>query len=507
MDIIAFNTKYKLLRRIGSGGFGDVFLARNLADNIFCAVKIVKITGGISRELGALKKYKAIAEKLQGTNIVGIGDIAGADDKLCYSMPLADGVDMSISPEDESWRPKSLQTVIDERRNADKWFSRDEIAELFLPIITAADALGKAGMLHRDIKPQNILFFCGKPVLGDIGLLTEDRLSVSSAGTPYYSAPSWYSAKHGNPDMWGLAATFFTLLTGNSPDLVGRAAYLYPPQGKDGMSTIDILAWDGFIAVVNRAMEESVKERYLHLSDMSRDIQAIAASPTDFYASKASKEKKERPNHKRNIILLDKRFMFVFGVIASLLVACGLFFFSGDNTMKLSKKSYEEMLDIFFPETVPESEVFSKFNTAKKKMLKARFGDEADALGQLAQFTGSPHFAELAYKILEGYEKAQDEKNLAFAAKMFSMAIEMNKPEWVTSPSRVSFKGVDKLIALYSRIGDNETVNSIMKMLMDAKGQLEIDKNSVQDEGRLNMVIENEKILNSVLKGKSNLMK
>lgn len=77
-------------------------MARNLADDVFCAVKIVKITGGISRELDALKKYKAIAENLQGANIVGVGDIAGSDDKLCYSMPLADGVDMSISPEDAS---------------------------------------------------------------------------------------------------------------------------------------------------------------------------------------------------------------------------------------------------------------------------------------------------------------------------------------------------------------------------------------------------------------------
>ena len=46
-----------------------------------------------------------------------------------------------------------------------------------------------------------------------------------------------------------------------------------------------------------------------------------------------------------------------------------------------------------------------------------------------------------------------------------------------------------------------------MKNLMDAKGQLEIDKNSVQNADRLNMVIENEKILNSVLKDKGNLRK
>lgn len=46
-----------------------------------------------------------------------------------------------------------------------------------------------------------------------------------------------------------------------------------------------------------------------------------------------------------------------------------------------------------------------------------------------------------------------------------------------------------------------------MKKLMDAKGQLEIDKNYVQNADRLNMVIENEKILNSVLKDKGNLRK
>ncbi len=278
MELSEFKDKYKMLCMIGSGGFGEVWLAK-MRDGAYCAVKSVSKSGGATRELEALKKYVKFCGKAASENIIKIGDVCDGGDCLYYAMPLADGLDSSISPEDERWVPDTLQARIDARKSADEWFSRAEILAFISPVISAAQAISAAGLLHRDIKPQNILFVGGKIVLADIGLASEDRLSASSAGTPYYSAPSWYSARRGNPDMWGVAATFYTLITGNLPDLIGRAAYMYPPQGKDSMSTADIIAWDCFMEIVNRATAESPSERYLRFADIAADIKAVVENP------------------------------------------------------------------------------------------------------------------------------------------------------------------------------------------------------------------------------------
>ena len=183
MELSEFKDKYKMLCMIGSGGFGEVWLAK-MRDGAYCAVKSVSKSGGATRELEALKKYVKFCGKAASENIIKIGDVCDGGDCLYYAMPLADGLDSSISPEDERWVPDTLQARIDARKSADEWFSRAEILAFISPVISAAQAISAAGLLHRDIKPQNILFVGGKIVLADIGLASEDRLSASSAGTP-----------------------------------------------------------------------------------------------------------------------------------------------------------------------------------------------------------------------------------------------------------------------------------------------------------------------------------
>ena len=79
----------------------------------------------------------------------------------------------------------------------------------------------------------------------------------------------------GNPDLWGLATTLYSLVTGNAPDKLGRAAFLWPPQGE---SAVDAAAWSQFHRIILRATHEQASERYLRLEAFAA---AISETPVD----------------------------------------------------------------------------------------------------------------------------------------------------------------------------------------------------------------------------------
>jgi serine/threonine protein kinase len=129
------------------------------------------------------------------------------------------------------------------------------------------------------VKPENILFFGGSPCLGDISLLGEDATVITRRGTPGYATPTWYQGGH--PDMYAVAATLYTLLTGNPPDRMGKSSFLWPPQGEASLPESERKEWKRLHAMIRRATEEKVGERYLDFRVMAAAIAATgaAASP------------------------------------------------------------------------------------------------------------------------------------------------------------------------------------------------------------------------------------
>lgn len=523
MDASFLNGKYKVIKTIGAGGFGEVYLAES-PDGAFVALKKIVSPKGVERELEAVRKYAKISAKLSDANVVKISDISVSDGALFYVMPLSDGIG-GLSPLDENWRPDTLQARIDARRRGDKWFSRAEVVDLFLPVVHAADALGKAGMLHRDIKPQNILFFGGKPFLADVGLLTEDRLSASSAGTPYYSAPTWYSSSRGNPDMWGIAATFFTLLTGNLPDLIGRSAYLMPPQGKDTMSTLDIIAWDGFMAVINRATDEEITERYLRLSDIARDISDIADNPSCWVSESLAAAKSEPParseSPKKHLLLPLS--VGAVGVMLLAVVAFAVIIFnkSGqvqleppatetlqtkteqpspaqakpaqaaqsapdnsapaqatasvpaqsavsapvptpDNSVVLAARLAFKSLNKIFDGTNPEADVASEFDSALLNMTKAEFGNVADANYQIGQSLWRDDTKPFVgfVKIARAYRKRGLDANARRLADIFVSACASGRPVLALNKDYAL-----ELAEYFETLGDKEAMNALKNVV------------------------------------------
>jgi serine/threonine protein kinase len=200
------------------------------------------------------------------------------EDALIYVMPLSDGFD-GLSPHDSEWEPVTLSGLIAHHRSHDSWFSLDEVKKIIDGVIQGAGLIGEAGLQHRDIKPENVIFIEGEPALGDFGLATEDMTQVSMRGTPHHAAPSWYLESGGNSDQWGVAILFYQLLTGNSPDKMGRPKYLKPAEGMVLNGEGEKSEWNRIQSLVNRATSEVAGERFQGFEAFRKGLLSEVARP------------------------------------------------------------------------------------------------------------------------------------------------------------------------------------------------------------------------------------
>jgi serine/threonine protein kinase len=266
---------YRLIRFLGRGGFGEVWLCQSESMGDYRALKFIPTSNSdrLEKEYEALLHYRKAAARLRSPHLVPIEHVNRNEAGLYYVMPLADGGSAAI-PTDPAWQPVSLTTLIHARAEMMAWFSSQEIIALIRPVLDALQTLSDAGLVHRDVKPENILFFNGQPCLGDISLLGADASEITRRGTPGYATPSWYIGGH--PDMYGAAATLYTLLTGNSPDKMGRSAFFWPPQGEKSLTPSEIAEWKRLHGIIRRATDEKVAERFVDFDAMVNSVAGVS---------------------------------------------------------------------------------------------------------------------------------------------------------------------------------------------------------------------------------------
>jgi TolB-like protein/Flp pilus assembly protein TadD len=208
---------YELLEEVGRGGQGVVFRARQKSLNRTVALKIISLGQWASKP--HLKRFRLEAEaaaRLEHPGIVPIHEVGERDGQCYFSMKFVEG-----GPLDEVLKGEPM--------------SSRRAAELFVKIARTVQFAHERGILHRDIKPGNILLDAkGEPHLTDFGLarLVESESSVTQTldvlGTPSYMAPEQAvgnnAAVSSATDVYGLGAVFYQLLTGQPP-FAGGATY------------------------------------------------------------------------------------------------------------------------------------------------------------------------------------------------------------------------------------------------------------------------------------------
>lgn len=198
----------RLLKECGSGAFGTVFLAENLTTRRKCALKILPKRGRQwRRELAALIAYQ---EKGRHENLLRLYHVDQTGDCIFYTMDAAD----SAGTEDD-YVPDTLGSRLKRRGR----LSPEELRPVLDELLDGLESLHGSGLLHRDIKPDNIFFVNGRAVLGDIGLVTEAD-GASFAGTRGFISPAVWKgerAYEARDDLYALGMTVYCALTGNAP--------------------------------------------------------------------------------------------------------------------------------------------------------------------------------------------------------------------------------------------------------------------------------------------------
>ena len=175
----ALADRYTLEREVGAGGMATVYLARDLKHERDVAIKVLKpelgAVLGVERFLAEIK----VTANLQHPNLLPLFDSGEANGLLFYVMPFVEG--------------ETLRARLDR----EKQLPVDEAVRLATAIAGALAYAHERGVIHRHLKPENILLQAGQPVIADFGI----ALAVSNAGgarvtqtglslgTPQYMSP------------------------------------------------------------------------------------------------------------------------------------------------------------------------------------------------------------------------------------------------------------------------------------------------------------------------------
>jgi serine/threonine-protein kinase len=266
---------FKLLKKLGEGGMGAVYLAEDAKTSRKAALKVLPKQFAANAEF--LKRFRREAEaasKLQHPNIVG-AYASGQDlGYHFYVMEYCDG--------------ESLDRLL-AREKTMPW---DRAADVVLQAARALQYAHAHHFIHRDIKPANIFLTKeGVAKLLDLGLskkiIEETGLSfqtVSGAilGTPHYISPEQAAGERtidGRADIYSLGATFYHLLTGEPPfpgttalEIIAKHVNAQLPNPQDVQENIP----DGVVHVIRKMMAKKPQDRYPDCGALLEDLEEIA---------------------------------------------------------------------------------------------------------------------------------------------------------------------------------------------------------------------------------------
>lgn len=263
---------YKIIGKIGAGAMAVVYKAKQLSLNRIVAIKVLPKRFSENPEyVQRFYKEGQAAGKLNHPNIVQAIDVGEAGGYHYFVMEYVEG-----------------RTVAEDIA-AGKVFSEQEALDIIIQVAHALEHAHAHGLIHRDVKPKNIMISNdGMVKLADMGLareVTDIKLAQTEAGkaygTPYYIAPEQIRGKidiDGRADIYGLGATAYNMLTGRVPFMADDSAEVMRKHLREQLVPPDHINTSlsaGVSEVIEIMMAKRREDRYQNVKELLIDLEAL----------------------------------------------------------------------------------------------------------------------------------------------------------------------------------------------------------------------------------------
>ena len=281
---------YRLEREIGRGGMATVFLAHDLKHDRPVALKVLH--ADLAKILGAERFQREIklAARLQHPHILSVHDSGESAGLLWFTMPFVEG---------ESLR---------DRLTREKQLPVDDALRIAREAADALDYAHRHGVVHRDVKPENILLTESHALVADFGIAralggTQDPLTSSGVaiGTPAYMSPEQASGTQevdARTDVYALGCVLYEMLageppyTGPTPQAIIARALTEPPRS---IHRVRAGVTEAVDAVIAKAMAPVMADRYSSAAEFARALQPSKGDGLDARQSRILEALAGRP--------------------------------------------------------------------------------------------------------------------------------------------------------------------------------------------------------------------
>ena len=259
---------YRIIERVGRGGMGTVYKAEQVDLQRIVALKVISEEHTKDKDFVDLFIHEArAAAKLNHPNIVQVYDVKRHNEYYYFSMEFVSG--------------GSVQEIL----NRQKKISADQSVQMILDAAKGLDYAHKKGIIHRDVKPDNLMVSeTGMIKIGDMGLARglEEKVGpeeeTSVIGTPHYIAPEQVLGRPADfrSDIYSLGATAYRMLAGITPfsapsvrDLVNKKVREDAASIVEHSPEVPRVVAD----VVARMMARDPERRYQTMTDVITDLE------------------------------------------------------------------------------------------------------------------------------------------------------------------------------------------------------------------------------------------
>ena len=263
--------RYEIIDKVGSGGMADVYKAKCHRLNRFVAIKILKPE--YSDDKNFVMKFRAEAQSVAGLshpNIVNVYDV-GNDNNLHYIvMELVEGI--------------TLKNFIERKGKLEV----KEAIGIAIQIALGMEAAHANHIIHRDIKPQNIIISKeGKVKVTDFGIAkatTSNTITSNAMGSVHYLSPEQARGGYSDEksDIYSLGVTMYEMLSGRVPfagDNTVSVALLHIQGEAASLREIDPNIPLSVDKIVQKCMQKKPERRYLSASELIADLKRSITNP------------------------------------------------------------------------------------------------------------------------------------------------------------------------------------------------------------------------------------